>query len=807
MTRLMRTIALVRMAATLAFALALPGCGGTSVTPNSANSANSAGTAQENSTTSTATDSIAFSASNYSVDQGAGSVTLTVTRAGAATAAISIDYATSDGTALAGTDYTAGSGTLNWAENDSTSKSISILVSSAIAFYGDKSFGIVLSNPTDGATIGSPGSATVTISGASNSATAGTLQLADAAYTVSQSTQSVTITVNRTGGTIGATTVTYSTTNGTAIAGADYTATSGALEWEDGDATSKSFSVAISSATPFSGNKTFNVALSGATSGAMIGSPYSATVTISGDASAAVGSLQLAAANYNVSQNAGTWTVSVNRTGGSNGAASVSYSTTSGTAVAGTDFTAASGTLNWADGDATSKSFSVVISNATPFSGSKNFTVALSNLSAGATISSPGSATVTISGDGSLPVGSFVLSASGYTVAQNAGMITVGVNRIGGANGAASVSYSTTSGTAVAGTDFTAASGTLNWADGDATSKSFSVVISNAISFSGNKSFTVELSNPSIGAAIGTPIRVAVTISGDAVAAAVGSLQLSGTTYAIAQSTGSLTITVNRTGGSGGAVTVSYAAANGTAVAETDFTASSGTLNWANGDAASKTFSVVISKAPAFSGSKIFTVALSNPSAGATISSPGSATVTISGSASTSGSTFWVYHDGAFNWGGDYSSGAVPNYSSTAGNPESGPYDIAVTLTETWGLWQPYAGGTVPTWDFNASGYNYITMDLKPTVANQVWQVYFMQVHDVSIIGANGQRTMINLADYGPAPVVGQWATYKIPLSVVLTQYSSGAPVYETGVYKFAIQDQTGLSQNTWYVDNVGFTR
>ena len=173
----------------------------------------------------------------------------------------------------------------------------------------------------------------------------------------------------------------------------------------------------------------------------------------------------------------------------------------------------------------------------------------------------------------------------------------------------------------------------------------------------------------------------------------------------------------------------------------------------------------------------------------------------------TSIAPFWVYHNGVFAWGGDYSSGAVPNYTSTAGAPESGPYDIALSITGPWGVWAPYAGGSVPVWDFDASGYNYITMDLKPTVANQRWQFYFEQVHDVSIIGPNGQRTMVNPADYGPAPVVGKWATYRIPLSVVLTQYASGKPVYETGVYKFGLQDETGLARNLWYIDNVAFTQ
>jgi hypothetical protein len=486
----------------------------------------------------------------------------------------------------------------------------------------------------------------------------------------------------------------------------------------------------------------------------------------------------------------------------------VNYATSDGTAIAGTDYTAASGTLQWGANDSSPKAISIPVSTAAAFSGDKAFSIVLNSPSSQAMISSPGAAAVTISGAASATVGTLVLSDASYNVSQSAQSVTISVNRTGGAVGATSVSYQTTNGTAIAGTDYTTSTGTLTWVDGDSASKSFKVAISNAKPFLGDKDFSVALSAPTGGAMVGDPQSSSVTIAG-AVSPAVGNLQLSGATYSVAQGAGTVSITVNRTGGSHGAASVAYSTTNGTAAAGTDFTAASGTLKWDDGDTTPKSFTVAISNATPFSGNKSFTVSLSTPGTGATISSPGSATVTINGDRATVAgtSTFWVYQNGVFNWGGDYSSQAVPNYKSTAGSPESGPYDIAVTLTGRWGIWAPYAGGTVPTWNFNAAGYNYLTLDLKPTVPNQVWQLYFMLVGDVTIMGASGQQTVVNLADYGPAPVVGKWATYKIPLSLVLTQYSGGKPVYETGVYKFGLQDQTGLAQNTWYVDNVGFVQ
>jgi len=125
-----------------------------------------------------------------------------------------------------------------------------------------------------------------------------------------------------------------------------------------------------------------------------------------------------------------------------------------------------------------------------------------------------------------------------------------------------------------------------------------------------------------------------------------GAVDLSASTYSAQQTAGSVRATVNRAGGSSGAATVKYATANGTAVAGSDYTSTSGTLSWADGDATSKTISVPLG-ATAFTGSKTFTVALSGAT-GSTLGTPASATVTVVGSgvASTSGcsqsSTAWV---------------------------------------------------------------------------------------------------------------------------------------------------------------------
>jgi len=812
MIQTIRTTGFLKASAALAITLFLSACGGASADPANASASGAATPAAMAPAAQSATptpveayqnscsyaqfgspQTTTLCASTYSTSQTSGSVSLTVTRGGTPTGTISVEYATSNGTAVSGTDYTSRSGTLTWAENDATWRTINVPVSNSKPFAGSKTFHVVLSNPSPGTLLGSPGSAVVSISG-SASPLEGSLQLGAPSYAVAQNAGALTVTANRTGGSSGAVSVGYATTNGTAIAGTDFKAATGVLQWADGDSAAKSFSIPISNATPFSDSKTFTVALTNAGSGAAMATPNDATVTIAGDKAPKMGSVQLGASTYTIAQNAGKATVAVDRVGGSRGSLSVAYTAKAGTALSGTDFTPTAGTLQWADGDSSAKSLSIPISNATPFSGTKTFAVALSSPSAGAAIGSPGTATVAIAGDAAAPVGTLMLSAASDSVAQSAGSVTVTVNRTGGSNGAVAVTYSQVNGSAVAGTDYTATRGTLTWAAGDATAKSFSVPISNATPFAGSRSFTIDLSSPTGGAALGSPNTAGVSIAGDAVAA-VGTLQLSSSGYSAAQSAGSVTVTANRTGGSNGAVSVNYSAANGTADAGADFTATSGTLNWASGDAASKTFSIPISDATPFSGTKTFSVSLSGASGGATLGSPTSSNVTITGS--SVGATAWVFYNGVFNWGGDWSFAATPNYKDTTGAPIEGPYDIAVS-SQQWGGWQPFVNGNCQlnvALCFDTTPYKYLIFSAKPTVANQTFLIDILSKNDTT--DGIGVSTTPYCSG-GANPAVGVWETCKIPLSAL--------QLTDTTILKFGLSDQTGRSSNTWYLDNVGFT-
>ena len=144
---------------------ATTGTTSTSSTGSTASSTSTSSTTTSTASTTTATKTavVAFSASTASVENTAGSVTLTVARTTSSSGAVTVAYATANGTATAGTDYTAANGTLSWADGDSASKTFTVPVLSSGA--GGKSFTVSLSSATD-ATVGTPSSDTVTITAA-----------------------------------------------------------------------------------------------------------------------------------------------------------------------------------------------------------------------------------------------------------------------------------------------------------------------------------------------------------------------------------------------------------------------------------------------------------------------------------------------------------------------------------------------------------------------------------------------------------------------------------------------------------------
>ncbi len=106
-----------------------------------------------------------FTSPTYSESEGVGTtVTTTVSRTGGSTGAVSVDCVTSDGTATtAGSDYTGGTYTLNWADGDTANKTCAIPINDDSIYEADETINLTINNPTGGAVIGGQNTAVLTI--------------------------------------------------------------------------------------------------------------------------------------------------------------------------------------------------------------------------------------------------------------------------------------------------------------------------------------------------------------------------------------------------------------------------------------------------------------------------------------------------------------------------------------------------------------------------------------------------------------------------------------------------------------------
>lgn len=108
----------------------------------------------------------------------------------------------------------------------------------------------------------------------------------------------------------------------------------------------------------------------------------------------------------------------------------------------------------------------------------------------------------------------------------------------------------------------------------------------------------------------------------------VGVMRWRQVTYDVSEDAVGLTVVAERAGGSTGAATVAYATASGTATSGTEFTSTSGTFSWADGEFGKKSVVVPINSTGGDDAGKTFTVVLSSAT-GATLGTPSTTTVTI----------------------------------------------------------------------------------------------------------------------------------------------------------------------------------
>jgi hypothetical protein len=442
-----------------------------------------------------ATPRFQFGAAAYTVGENAGIAKVVVRRLSGAGRA-SVDYKTSNGTAQAGSNYDAATGTLTFLPGE-VAKTVPVTIHPSAAPVGDLALNLTLSNPRGDfqnpqgvAVLGSPSTTLLTIRSADP-----LLQFSAPSYRIGEAGTQATIMVRRSGPLNVAVGVDYyDAGGGTATTPQNYSLSPGTLDFPP-FVQSRTFTVTVRSDGQVHPDRTVNLALKTPTGGAALGAQKTALLTLMTDDPR----VQFTRAAYTVAEASAKATIAVMRTGPASRAFTVPVSATNGTATSANYGPPNPSVLNFGPG-VVIRTFTLPIVN-DRIDEPPPLTV---NLALGspsqALLGSPQTAVLTIADNDIAGVIQFAVSD--YSVSEKDGSAVVTLIRTGGYASGVTVHYTTSGGSAVVGTNYNAASGTVTFAEGQ-TSQTFTIDVLDDGTASGNKTVNLVLGSPGGGASLG----------------------------------------------------------------------------------------------------------------------------------------------------------------------------------------------------------------------------------------------------------------------------------------------------------------
>jgi hypothetical protein len=319
-------------------------------------------------------------------NSGISNASITVSLSAASSQTITANYTATDGTARAGSDYQALSGVLIFAPGQ-TSQNISLPVLGDTTVEPDETVQISLSNPANAQLPANP-TASLLIRNDDwplISLTGTTLAEGDTG------SRYATVALNLDQAPYLPVTFAYTTVDGTAQAGTDYTSTSGNLTFAPGQ-TRQTIDIPVLGDGTVENDEAFRLQLSNPLNSRL--SASTATVTVSNDDIPRISLSGTTVIEGNSGTSNATVTVSLDKP--SNKTVTVDYATQDGTATAGSDYTATRGTLIFNPGE-TSKTITVGVTGDEPIEADETLRLVLS--SATNAILANSTATLTIQND------------------------------------------------------------------------------------------------------------------------------------------------------------------------------------------------------------------------------------------------------------------------------------------------------------------------------------------------------------------------------------------------------------------------
>ena len=511
-----------------------------------------------------------------------------------------------------GVDFESIPGTLTFLPGE-TSKTINVPVKGDVFDEVDQRFAVILTTPINASITDGTGIGTITDNDPPPTISINDVAVAEGTGIQPQASANFTVTLN--GPSEKMVSVQYALEAGTATANVDYPNFAGTVDFQPGTV-SKTISVPITLDNVFEPDETFFVNLSNPTNATIGDGQGQGTITNDDpQPTITIGTSFSSEGAQGATTNA---TFSVSLSNPSYQTITVAYATADGTATGGSDYVVTSGTLTFNPGE-TSKSIIVPIIGDNVDEINKTYVVNLSNPT-NATITTGQGAGTIFDDDGPTISISDVTVAEGNTGFTNA-VFTVTLSAPSVQD--VLVGYSTLNGTAFFGQDYQRVLGSNVFIPAGATSATATIRVIGDFFIEPDEQFFVLLQNPQ-NATIADGQATGTITNDDS----NGKLQFSSATYNATEDAGNVIISVARVDGATGIVTVDYATSNGTASAGSDYTSTSGTLTFNQGET-SKTISIPIVNDGVFEADETVNITLSNPTGGATLGTPVTATLTI----------------------------------------------------------------------------------------------------------------------------------------------------------------------------------
>lgn len=543
---------------------------------------------------------------------------------------VTVDFATADGTATAGTDYAARSGAVTFAGTAGEIQTIEITVSGENLVELDEGFVVDLSGLV-------AAGRSVTIADTQGAGTISnddqaSLSIDDVSVEESASGTLLTFTVSTDNPVDTSFSVDYETADGTAtVADNDYTAISAtALAFAGNIANeSQTLQVTIVGDAAIEIDEVFSVVLSNLMDGGrdIVISDGSGIGTILDDDGIALNLSATASSGTEADGTVITLTATAAMAMVGNQTVDVDIS---GAGITAADYQLSATSITIADGQ-TSGSVTFTIQDDSVVEAVETATATISNPSLGVRLGATRSQDITITSD---DIGTISIADASITEgAAGTQQLTFTVTSDVAVQGGFTVDYATADDTALAGTDYVAASGvtTLTFVGNAGETQQVSVTVNGDTSIEPDESFFVNLSNATSGVQIADAQAIG-TITTDDVQAAVN--------LSVVPSVGSeadqtaIVITATASSAVVGDQTVDVSIA-GTDITAGDYSLTSATITILDGNTTGFTTLNVVSDGALEAATELGTATISNPSSGLMIGATASANFTIQDSTVT----------------------------------------------------------------------------------------------------------------------------------------------------------------------------